>query len=94
MKIEEIVWLRDVVDKLVFKHQLSQAEVEEVFDSGPRIRFVEKGDRKGENMYEALGRTEAGRYVIVLFIYKRSKAALILSARDMAKKERKLYAKK
>ncbi len=94
MKIEEIVWLREAVDKLSFKHAVSQEEVEEVLDGRPKLFFVEKGNRKGENVYEALGRTDAGRYLVVLFIYKKTKAALILSARDMTKKERKLYAKK
>ena len=42
----------------------------------------------------ALGQTNAGRYLAVLFIYKKTKEALILSARDMAKKERRQYAKK
>jgi uncharacterized DUF497 family protein len=42
----------------------------------------------------ALGRTDAGRYLSVLFIYKLSKEALILSARDMARKERRIYGKK
>ena len=56
MKIEEVVWLRDVVDKLSSKHAVSQDEVEEVLESRPKLRFVEKGNRKGENVYEALGR--------------------------------------
>jgi uncharacterized DUF497 family protein len=55
---------------------------------------VEKGDRRGEDVYLALGQTDAGRYLTVLFIYKFSSQALILSARDMAKKERKLYGRK
>ena len=55
---------------------------------------MEKGDREGEDVYLALGQTEAGRYLAVLFIYKRTKEALILSARDMAKKERRLYGRK
>jgi len=42
----------------------------------------------------ALGKTAAGRYLTVLFIYKKTKQALILSARDMATKERKQYGKK
>lgn len=42
----------------------------------------------------ALGKTFAGRYLAVLFIYKQSGAALILSARDMADKERKQYGRK
>ncbi|UBF26942.1 hypothetical protein K9N68_02845 [Kovacikia minuta CCNUW1] len=49
---------------------------------------MEKGDRKGEAVYLALGQTDAGRYLAVLFIYKPSAQALILSARDMADKER------
>jgi uncharacterized DUF497 family protein len=60
----------------------------------PKIRFVEKGGRKGEDVYMALGQTDAGRYLAVLFIYKKTKEALIMSARDMANKERKQYGKK
>ena len=54
MKIEEIVWHRDVVDKLSSKHAVSQDEVEEVLDSHPKHRFVEKGNRKGENVTKRL----------------------------------------
>ncbi len=94
MKIEGIIWLRNVVDKLIFKHNVKTNEVEEVFKKGGRFRFVEKGKQKGEDMYLALGKTESGRYLAVLFIYKKTKEALILSARDMAKKEKKQYGKK
>lgn len=91
MRIEDITWLQAIADKLVLKHRVTTEEVEEVLENRPKFRFVEKGDRKGENVYMALGRTDAGRYLAVLFIYKRSREALILSARDMARKERKLY---
>ena len=46
-----------------------------------------------EDVYLALGRSEAGRYLAVIFIMKNNNA-LILSARDMAKKERKQYGRK
>ncbi len=94
MKIEGIIWLRDVVDKLIFKHRVGTDEVEQMLSSDPRYRFIEKGEREGENVYMALGQTNAGRYLAVLFIYKKTKEALILSAREMAKKERRQYAKK
>jgi uncharacterized DUF497 family protein len=42
----------------------------------------------------ALGQTDAGRYLAVLFIHKESNDALILSARDMSEKERRRYGKK
>ncbi|MBA3601802.1 MAG: BrnT family toxin [Acidobacteria bacterium] len=94
MKIEGIIWLNQIVDKLAFKHQVETFEVEEVLVGKPKFRFVEKGDRKDEDVYMALGQTEAGRYLTVLFIYKQTKEALILSARKMANKERKMYDRK
>jgi len=94
MRINGIIWLRDVIDKLVFKHRVDQEEVEEVFENRPRFRFLEKGERRGEDVYVALGQSNAGRYLAVMFIYKKSKDALILSARSMAPKERRLYGKK
>lgn len=94
MKIEGIIWLRDVVDKLATKHHVEPDEVEEVLNGRPKFRFVEKGERKGEDVYMALGRSQAGRYLAVLFIYKETKEALVLSARDMARREREQYGKK
>jgi uncharacterized DUF497 family protein len=94
MNIEGILWLRTIVDKLAFKHHVETDGVEEVFSGKPKFRFIEKGEREGENVYMALGQTEAGRYLTVLFIYKKTKEALILSARDMAEKERKMYGRK
>jgi len=69
-------------------------EVEEVLSGKPKIRLVEKGKREGEDVYLALGQTASGRYLTVLFIYKQTEEALILSARDMAAKERRQYGKK
>lgn len=94
MRIEGIIWLRNVVDKLAIKHHIETYEVEQVFGNRPKFRFVEKGHRQGEDVYLALGQTEAGRYLAVLFVCKATKEALILSARDMAGKERRLYGKK
>ncbi len=94
MKIEAVIWLRNIVDKLWYKHHVEIEEVEDVLVSKPKFRFVQKGKREGENVYMALGRTCAGRYLTVLFIYKETNEALILSARDMARKERKQYERK
>lgn len=94
MKVTGIIWLRKVVDKLLWKHNVTTEEVEEVFSRPPRYRFIEKGDVEGEDLYAALGRTEAGRYLIIYFVRKTTGEALIISARDMTGKERKQYAKK
>lgn len=94
MKIEGVIWLRDIADKLEFKHNVTTEEVEETLNNKPKFRFVEKGERKGEDVYMALGQTDSGRHLSILFVYKRTKETLILSARDMADKERKQYGKK
>jgi hypothetical protein len=46
---------------------------------------------RGEDVYRALGQTDAGRYLVVFFIHKLTREALILSARDMDHKERRSY---
>jgi uncharacterized DUF497 family protein len=94
MRIASIIWLTDVVDKLIAKHNVEVYEVEQVFSNRPHFRFVEKGKRPGEDVYLALGQTDAGRYVAVLFSYKTTKESLVLSARDMAKKEKRQYGRK
>jgi uncharacterized DUF497 family protein len=94
MRIRGIVWLREIVDKLAVKHHVEPHEVEEALANTNQFRFLEKGARRGEDLYIALGQSDAGRYLTVLFIYKKTGEALILSARDMALKERRQYGKK
>jgi uncharacterized protein len=94
MRIKDVVWLRNVIDKLAVKHHVEPYEVEQALGNRPKIRFVEKGERIGEDVYMALGQTDAGRYLAILFIHKRTHKALILSARNMAPKERRQYGKK
>jgi uncharacterized DUF497 family protein len=50
---------------LAWKHNVTTDEVESVFHLSPHYRFIEKGDVEGENVYAALGRTNAGPYLIV-----------------------------
>jgi uncharacterized protein len=91
MKVSDIIWLPQIVDKLDWKHQVSPSEIEEILFGEPVFRRVQKGHVPGEDVYAALGQTEAGRYLIVYFIYKATREALILSARDMDASERKAY---
>jgi len=88
-----IVWLPEVIEKLETKHGVTFEEVEEVFQFDPIYRRGPRGKRHGENLYYAYGQTQTGRYLFVVFIYKRNRRALILSARDMTDKERRLCRK-
>ncbi len=94
MRITECLWIDEFVDKIIGKHSVYPEEVEEMFSRGPLIRKLEGGNVKGEDLYIAFGRTESGRYLNALFILKKDKRALVISARDMTKRERKRYGKK
>lgn len=69
-------------------------EVEEVLSGNCRIFKREIGKVEGEDLYNALGRTEGGRYLSVFFIRKLTNKALIITAREMNKHERRRYEKK
>jgi len=94
MKISGIIWLETVLEKLEHKHNVRREEVRETLEQSPRFRFVEKGFRRDEHVYAALGPTEAGRYLIVFFVYRKDQRIIILSARDMTDGERRRYERK
>ena len=94
MLINGFVWREDIIDKLARKHNVSPDEVAEVFTGNPKFLRIERGRIDGEHLYNALGQTASGRYLAVFFIYKRSRQALIVTAREMDGKERRYYAKR
>lgn len=94
MHIADILWLPDILDKLAWKHHVSPEEVVEVLSTHALYRKVQTGPIPGEDLYAACGQTEAGRYLIVFFIYKPTQEALIISARDMDAKERRQYGRR
>lgn len=59
-----------------------------------KIFWTEKGKVEGEHLYNALGRTESGRYLSVFFIRKLGNRALIVTARGMNRSEKGRYGKK
>ncbi|MDQ1559807.1 MAG: uncharacterized protein QOD32_2867 [Pyrinomonadaceae bacterium] len=94
MNITDIIWLTQFVDKLEGKHGVSTDEVEEVLNNRPRIQRVERGVLEGEDLYRATGQTEAGRFLVVFFVYKGRGRALVISARDVSHGERKNYGRR
>jgi len=91
LDIYEVIWRNKFVEKLADKHNVSAEEVEEVLFGRPFIRFWEKGETAGENLYLAYGQTDAGRYLVVFFIRKPQNRALPISARNMTPSERRYY---
>lgn len=94
MKITGIIWLKDVVYKLWWKHNITTDEVEEVLSNKPLYKFQERGTINEEDLYTAYGCTDAGRYLTVFFVHKSGNEALIVTAREMDRKERKRYVKR
>ncbi|MFQ6100921.1 MAG: BrnT family toxin [Anaerolineae bacterium] len=94
LNITGYIWREDVVDKLAWKHQIQVEEVVQVFQNNPRVERLERGHRPGEDLYVALGQTDTGRYLTIFFILKKGGRALINTARDMTRKERRRYGKR
>lgn len=88
--VEGFDWDQGNIKKNWERHRVTHVECEEVFFKKP---FVVKEDRphsEMEDRYYLLGKTDAGRFLFVVFAVRRNKIRVI-SARDMNKKERKLY---
>ena len=94
LKLKGLIWIEEIVEKLAEKHDVSQDEVREILTHDPHFQFVEKGHRRGEDVYSAMGQSARGRYLIVFFIHKKDGRVLILSARDMTLAERRRYEKR
>ena len=93
MEIRDVIILPHVLAKIEVKHNVKEHEVREVFANNPFCRWWERGHFRGEDVYIALGQTDSGRYLIVFFVYKLAKDALVISVRDMKRKERRQYAR-
>lgn len=79
--------------KNLLKHNVSRAEIEEVFLDGDAVLLRDvKHSSLMENRYIVLGRTLFDRHLFIIFTI-RNNAVRVISARDMAKKERSIYEK-
>ena len=91
MEINRIIWLEDIVEKLLWKHDVEEHEVIEVLENRPKFQHKEAGHKAEEDVFAAFGKTNTGRLLSVFFVYTQDKRAIIVSARDMTQKERNKY---
>lgn len=77
-------------DKNWISHQVASSECEEIFFNQPLVVADNTLHSKDENRYYALGQTNTGRLLFISFTI-RKKLIRIISARDMSRKERKVY---
>lgn len=74
------------------RHQVTQAESEEVFFHRPVLLAEDERHSRRERRYSVLGRTNADRHLTVIFTV-RDGLVRVISARPMSRKERSAYAK-
>ena len=91
MRLKNIIWMDEFTVKIQVKHNLTIDEVEDALLSRAIFRRASRGKVNGENVYVAYGKTNSGRYLFIVFIYKPSMEGLIISARDMTHKEQRYY---
>jgi uncharacterized DUF497 family protein len=74
------------------KHDVSQAEAESVFFNDPLIVVEDARHSEREQRLNALGRTAQNRLLHVTFTFRQNGTMIrVISARDMHRKERKIY---
>jgi len=72
------------------KHDVSPSECEQIFFNHPLVAARDERHSDQENRFFALGETDAGRLLFVVFVIRKDMIRVI-SARDMNRKERKVY---
>ena len=73
-------------------HDVSQAETEQAYFNRPMLLRPDKKHSQVEGRYYVLGRTSAGRRLAVVFTIRDTLVRPIM-ARDMSRRERRLYPK-
>ena len=72
------------------KHQVSALECEQAFFNKPLIALPDERHSESEPRFYALGQTDSGRRLFVVFT-ARTNFIRVISARDLSRKERKIY---
>ena len=86
------IWDEGNIDKNVIKHDVTNKEAEEAITNKPTFLFIDEGHSEREKRYGLYGRTDNGRRLSIVFTL-RSGAVRIVTARDMSRKERRVYEK-
>ena len=74
------------------KHDVSQAEAESIFFNDPLIVVADAKHGDKEQRLNALGKTAQNRLLHVTFTLRQNGTVIrVISARDMHRKERKIY---
>ena len=74
------------------KHSVSMAEAEQIFFNEPLLVIDDTKHSQGECRFHALGKTNEERALHITFTLRNAgKSIRVISARDMHRKEHKIY---
>ena len=91
-RIEGFDWDSGNNRKSTDKHGVSQAEAETIFFNDPLILAEDTRHSEREPRFNALGKTAQDRLLHVTFTLRQNGTLIrVISARDMHRKERRVY---
>ncbi len=91
--IEGFQWDKANKDKNWDKHRVAWWECEEVFFNFPLFTYQDLKHSEKENRHYALGSTNGSRLLFIVYTIRGS-LIRVVSAREMNRKERKVYREK
>jgi hypothetical protein len=83
-------WDQGNIDKNLTTHGVESWECEQAFFNQPLLILDDSRHSTTEKRWAAFGKTDAGRFLTVVFA-KRENLIRVISARDMNRKERGFY---
>lgn len=83
-------WDKHNSEKVRTRHDVTPVECEQVFFNLPVIAGDDEKHSETENRFYVLGQTDSDRLLFLVFTVRKDKVRVI-SARDMNKKERRMY---
>jgi uncharacterized protein len=86
-------WDHGNISKNWEKHKVTPVQCEELFFNMPLVVQTGEQHSVSEKRYFALGKTDAERRLFIVFAI-RGRKIRVISARDMSRKERKIYHEK
>ena len=83
-------WDEGNLTKNWVRHEVTASECEQIYFNQPLVAAQDEKHSDQESRYFTLGQTDAGRLLFVVFTIRKNMIRVI-SARDMNRKERKVY---
>lgn len=84
LRISDFEWDKGNIDHIA-RHNVEPDEAEQVLSNRPTVR------RSRSGRYVAIGRTDVGRYLVVVFELEKQGMARVVTARPAESEERRLY---